>query len=128
MTDENIFEVIEKLKEYQNLSEEIHKKERDEEVLKNQREVEEYVRNLDESELAHTLTLVSQQHQKKLNEMDKAIIRKLDEIKSEQQVTLHSLNLPGFFETNDTKTIMIQMNLLNFIFRLQKLLAIQNFS
>lgn len=86
------------------------------------------MRTLDETELAHTLTLVRQQHQKKLNELDKGIIKKLDEIKSEQQSTLYSLNLPGFFETNDSKIIVIQMNLLNFIFRLQKILVGQSFS
>lgn len=59
--------------------------------------------------------------------MDK-IIKKLDEIKSEQQMTLNSLNLPGFFETNDSKVIVVQMNLLNFIFRLKKLLSTQNFN
>lgn len=118
------------LKEYQNLSEEIFKKERDDEVLKNQKEIEEYlqIRSLDEAELAHTLTLVRQQHQKRISEIDRAIVNKLDEIKSEQQSTLNSLNLPGFFETSDTKVIIIQMNLLNFIFRLQKLLAMQNFN
>jgi hypothetical protein len=120
--------VLEKLKEYQNLSEEIYKKERDEEILKNQKEIEDYVRTLDETELAHTLTLVRQQHQKRLTELDKNLILKLDEIKSEQQSTLYSLNLPGFFESNDSKVITIQMNLLNFILRLEKLLAVQNFS
>lgn len=121
--DEHIFEVVSKLNEFQNLAEDMYKKQRDALILENQKEIENYVKTLnDNEEVLHTIHLVKKQHSKKLKELDKAIVENLDLIVKQQQQTLQVLNLPGFYETADTKSITVQMHLLSFILKLQKVL------
>lgn len=91
-----------------------------------QREIEEYTRALDESELAHTVALTKIQHEKKMREIDKNIVDQLDNGVKEQQQTLLALEIPGFYETQDSKTIVTQMHLLKFLIRLQKSLESYN--
>lgn len=123
--DANIFEIVKGLKEYQNATEKMLKQQRDDKILANQREIEEYTRSLCESELAHTVTLVKMQHEKMLREIDLNIIQQLDDAVKEQQETLLALNIPGFYDTSDPKAIITQMHLINFILKIQRLLDSQ---
>lgn len=118
--DANIFEILKGLKECQNTTETILKSQRDEQVLANQREIENYTRNLSENELAHTVTLARIQHAKKIREIDLNIIQQLDNSVKEQQQTLHALNIPGFYETNDSQAICLQMHLIAMCMKIQK--------
>ena len=85
--------IVQCLRENQNSTEKILKSQRDEQVLKHQKEIEKYTRSLSESELAHTAALAKLQHAKELKESDKSIIIKLNSIVTEQQSTLFKLNV-----------------------------------
>lgn len=87
-----------------------------------QKEIENYTRSLSESELAHTIHLARMQHEKKMKEIDRSIVLSLDEAVLEQQSTLFALQIPGFYESSDTKILTTQMHLFSFLLRLQKLL------
>lgn len=113
------------LREYQNKLEDCLKEQRDEEVLKHQKEIEEYTRILSESELSHTVALAKLQHDKKMKEMDRMIMEKLDETTEEQQQTLQLLKVPGFYVSKENKVIVTQMHLLSFLLKLQKILENQ---
>ncbi|KAG5681686.1 hypothetical protein PVAND_011098 [Polypedilum vanderplanki] len=127
--DEHIFDVVGKLNEYQNAAEEMYKKQRDDQIRNDQKEIESYMATLnDNEEILHTIHLLKKQHAQKLKELDKAIIQNLDLLVKEQANTLSILGLPQFFETNDNKQIICQMHLLSFILKLQKLMEGQNFS
>lgn len=129
MNDEHIFEVVGKLNELQNATEDVLKKQRDDLILENQKEIESYVQKLNDSEeVVHTVQLLKKQHAKKLKELDKLIVQNLDSLVLDQQKTLQVLNLPAFTETFDTKSVVVQMHLLSMILKLQKLLSTQNFS
>lgn len=129
VNDEHIFEVVGKLNEYQNATEDVLKKQRDDLILENQKEIESYVQKLNDSdEVVHTVQLLKKQHAKKLKDLDKAIVQNLDSLVLEQQHTLQVLNLPAFSETFDSKSIITQMHLLSMILKLQKLVNGQNFS
>ena len=104
----------------QKCHEKILKQQRDEQILAHQKEIEEYTRTLEESELAHTVALTKIQHEKKMKQFDKNIVDQLDMAVKEQQQTLYALKIPGFYETQDNKTIITQMHLLKFLIRLQK--------
>jgi hypothetical protein len=126
--DEHIFEVVGKLNEYQNAAEEMYKKQRDEQIMENQKEIESYMKTLnDNDEVLHTVHLLKKQHAAKLKDLDKAIIQNLDGLVNEQANTLSILGLPQFFETNDNRQIICQMHLLSFILKLEKLMC-QSFS
>lgn len=120
--DPNIFEIVKGLRDCQNATEKILKKQRDEQIFAHQREIEDYTRSLSESELAHTVVLAKIQHEKKMKEIDKNIVDQLDVAVQEQQQTLCQLKVPGFYETSDSKSVITQMHLLSFLLRLQKLL------
>lgn len=129
VNDEHIFEVVGKLIELQNATEDVLKKQRDDMILENQKEIESYLQKLnDNEEVAHTIQLLKKQHAQKLKEFDKAIVQSLDNLVLEQQQTLRVLNLPAFSETFDNKTIVVQMTLISMILKLQKLLSNQNFT
>lgn len=113
------------MKECQNATEKILKQQRDEQIIANQREIEDYTRSLSESELAHTVTLVKMQHEKKLREIDLNIMQQLDNAVKEQQETLFALSIPGFYETSEPKAIITQMHLINFILKIQRTLDSQ---
>lgn len=119
MEDPNIFKIINGLIDIQNCQEKILKQQRDEQILAHQKEIEEYTRTLDESELAHTVALTKIQHEKKMREIDRNIVDQLDAAVKEQQQTLFQLKIPGFYETQDQKTIITQMYLLKFLIKLQ---------
>lgn len=123
--DENIFEIIKGLKDCQNATERILKQQRNDQVSVHEKEIEEYTKVLNETELAHTVSLARVQHEKKMREIDKLIIQQLDDSVREQQQTLFALKVPGFHESMDTKVITIQMHLFSFLLRLQKLLEAQ---
>lgn len=118
--DPNIFEIVKGLIDCQKCHEKILKQQRDEQILIHQREIEEYTRCLEESELAHTVALAKIQHEKKMREIDRNIVDQLDLAVKEQQQTLFALKVPGFYETLDSKTIVTQMHLFKFLIRLQK--------
>jgi hypothetical protein len=106
----------------------MYKKQRNEVIAANQKEIEEYMKELkDDEEMIHTVQLLKRQQAQKLAELDKVIINNLDGLVSEQQSTLQILNLPSFFQTSEPKAIQIQMHLLSFILRLQRLLSAQSF-
>lgn len=113
------------LKDCQNATEKILKQKRDEQILLHQKEIENYTRSLSENELAHTVSLAKQQHEKKMKEIDRNIVDQLDGAVLEQQQTLLALQMPGFYESSDTKIIITQMHLFSFLLRLQKLLETQ---
>lgn len=123
--DPNIFEIVLGLRDLQNSTEKLLKKQRDDEILKQQQEIENYTRTLSESELAHTVALAKIQHQKMIKQIDKEIVDQLDASVKEQQQTLASLQIPGFYETSDSKCIVTQMHLMSFLLKLQKMLETQ---
>lgn len=120
--DPNIFEIVKSLRELQNTKENLLKEQRDEQVLNHQLEIEGYIKNLSESELAHTVALAKMMHEKRMAEIDKEIVQELDKTVAEQQNTLAALRIPGFYETSDKKKIITQCHLLRFILRIQKML------
>lgn len=123
VADPVIFDVVRELRECQNTAEKLLKKQRDEQTLLHQKEIENYTRTLNDTELGHTVQLCKIQYDKKLKEMDKNIVNELDVTVKEQQQTLQALKVPGFFESDDPKDILVQMHLLSFLLRLQKLLS-----
>lgn len=96
---------------------------RNNQILLYQREIEGYTRTLDETELTHTVALAKIQHEKKMREIDKDIVLQLDEAVKEQQLTLYTLKIPGFFVTSDKISVETQMHLFNF---LKELLRVQD--
>lgn len=123
--DPTVFEIVQELKNIQNETERFLKKGRNDAEAEHQREVEEYTNTLSENELAHTVALVKIQHEQRMKEIDKKILKSLDEVVLEQQQTLVALNIPGFYETTDSKAQTTQMHLFAFLLRLQKLLENQ---
>lgn len=60
-----------------------------------------------------------------MKEFDKEIINKLNSIVTEQQQTLFTLKVPGFYETFESKAVITQMHLLSFMIKLQQLVETQ---
>lgn len=118
--DPNVLEIVIGLRDCQRSMEELLKKKRDSLILAHQKEIEDYTRTLGEDELAHTIQLVRVQHENKLREMDKKIMDDLDGSVTEQQQCLQQLNIPGFYVTMDTLSIITQMHLFSFLLKLQK--------
>lgn len=118
--DPNIFEIIKGLIDCQNATEKNLQEYRNNHISLYQREIENYTRTLDESELAHTVALAKLQHEKKMREIDKDIVLQLDEAVKEQQQTLYTLKIPGFFVTTERILIETQMHLFNFLKELLK--------
>lgn len=125
LDDPTIFQIVQCLRDNQNSTEKILKSQRDEQILAHQKEIEIYTRTLTESELAHTVALSKIQHAKKMKEFDKEIINKLNGIVTEQQQTLCTLRVPGFYETFESKAVITQMHLLSFMIKLQQLVESQ---
>lgn len=126
LEDPTIFEIVKGLKDLQNETERYLKKNRNEAEGEHQKEIEEFMSNLSENELAHTVALAKLQHAKRMADIDKRIIESIDSSVKEQQQTLFALKIPGFYETTDGKAITTQMHLFAFLLRLQKLLETQN--
>lgn len=60
-------------------------------------------------------------HSKRLRETDMKIVLHLDEKTKDQQTTLESAGVPGFYVTDNPQEIRIQMYLLEFILRLSEI-------
>ena len=113
------------MRDLQNATERILKQRRNELIGSQQKEIEEYTKTLSESELVHTVGLIKIQHDRKIKEMDMEIVKQLDNSVLEQQQTLAALNIPGFYETSENKSVTTQMHLFHFLLRLQKMLETQ---
>jgi len=59
-------------------------------------------------------------HNEEVKEFDIGVVLKLDQKVSDQQQTLESAGVPGFYVTNNPTDIKVQMHLLDFIQRLEE--------
>lgn len=67
------------------------------------------------------MALMKIKHAKHLKETDMKLILHLDQKVKDQQSTLEKAGVPGFYITDNTKEITVQMHLLDFILRLSRI-------
>lgn len=64
--------------------------------------------------------------EEEIRKLDMELIMELDQVVSEEQVTLEKANVPGFHVTNKPNEIQLQMYILNFINRLSIMNTLQS--
>ncbi len=58
---------------------------------------------------------LEEKHKEEIKQYDMGTILRIDQLAMDQQSTLEKAGLPGFFVTNDPKSIKVQMHLLKCI-------------
>ncbi|XP_013777150.1 protein DGCR6-like [Limulus polyphemus] len=136
LLDGTVFEIVRGLKEIQ-LMKEKHLYEKRMKIINSHRGMKDNLQKKHKEILSthsqdspQILTTLRSSHEKELQEIEKRqteeegrvdmkIIIDLDQAVSDQQVTLEKAGVPGFFVTNNSNEIRLQMYLLEFILKLR---------
>lgn len=122
LLNETIFEIVKGLMEIQHVTEKHLLQLREQVQNEHQIEVQEWISKIsDPEELEHIVALMKIKHNKKLKETDTRLVLHLDQKVKDQQSTLETAGVPGFYVTDSPKEIKIQMFLLDFILRLSRI-------
>lgn len=122
LINDTIFEIVKRLIEIQHVTETHLFQLRQEVEGEHAAEVHTWVTKIqDPEELQHILALMKIKHKKKMKETDQKLILHLDQKVKDQQSTLEKAGVPGFYVTDNTKEIKIQMYLIDFILRLSRI-------
>lgn len=122
LVNDTIFEIVKRLIEIQHVTETHLHQLRQQVESEHEAEVQNWVAKIqDPEELEHILALMKIKHKKKMKETDQKLILHLDQKVKDQQSTLEKAGVPGFYVTDNTKEIKIQMHLLDFILRLSRM-------
>ncbi|XP_053953193.1 gonadal protein gdl [Anastrepha ludens] len=122
LLNDTIFEIVKGLMEIQNVTEKHLLTLRKQVETDFELEMQEWRSKItDPEELSHIEQLMQVKHAKKMRETDMKLIALLDQKVKDQQSTLHKAGVAGFYTTDNSKEIKIQMFLLDFIIRLSRI-------
>ncbi|KAG8197386.1 hypothetical protein JTE90_013509 [Oedothorax gibbosus] len=114
MTEKNLLEHRQKLENYHKATKATMQVRHREAVVK---EVKANPRNLESLKARQLAEMqnMDKWHEEELNHLDMKTIMDLDQLVSEQQLTLEKVGVPGFSVTNNPTDVKLQMYLLEFI-------------
>ncbi|XP_045446454.1 gonadal protein gdl isoform X2 [Melitaea cinxia] len=122
LLNDTVFEIVKGLMEIQHVTEKHLFQQRLQIINKHTMEIQEMINttpNPAQQEIKRNVLL--KRHKEELKQTDMKLVIQLDQKVSDQQDTLEKAGVPGFFVTNKSIEIKVQMYLLDFILRLSKM-------